>query len=305
MRALRTRTQAGLRIPASCVSSAGAMTESATPGAAVPRATSSPKFLIRQRRGSVLPDLRELWHYREVAYFLSWRDVKVRYAQTVLGAAWTLLQPVALMLLFTYAFSRVGSVKTGSVPYPLFALAGVAFWTFFARAVTGGSESLVQNAALLTKVYCPRILIPVSTIMAALLDLALNLLLLIGVAAAYGYYPTWRLVLLPAVVLLGVLLIAGVTFLFSAINVRFRDVGQALPFVVLSWLFLSPIAYPVQNRLFELNPLVGVIDAFRWCVLGTEVTLSSLLLAGGLIVGLLVVGTGYFTRAERTFADVA
>jgi lipopolysaccharide transport system permease protein len=261
--------------------------------------------VIRQRRGSLLPDLRELWHFREVAYFLSWRDVKVRYAQTVLGAAWTLLQPLALMLLFTYAFSRVGSVKTGSVPYPLFALVGVAFWTFFARAVTGGSESLVQNAALLTKVYCPRILIPVATIMAALLDLALNLLLVVGVAAAYGYYPTWRLALLPAAVLLGLLLIAGVTFLLSAINVRFRDVAQALPFVVLAWLFLSPIAYPVQNRLFELNPLVGVINALRWCVLGTPVTVSSLVLAGCITVGLLVVGSGYFVRAERTFADIA
>jgi lipopolysaccharide transport system permease protein len=281
------------------------MTESASPGAAAPRATSSPRFVIRQRRGSRLPDLRELWHYREVAYFLSWRDVKVRYAQTVLGAAWTLLQPVALMLLFTYAFSRVGSVKTGSVPYPLFALAGVAFWTFFARAVTGGSESLVQNAALLTKVYCPRILIPVATIMAALVDLTLNLVLLVAVAAVYGYYPTWRLVLLPAAVLLGVLLITGVTSLFSAINIRFRDIGQALPFVVLALLFLSPVAYPVQNRLFELNPLVGVLGAFRWCVLGTHVTVSSLVLAGGITVALLVVGTGYFSRAERTFADVA
>jgi lipopolysaccharide transport system permease protein len=281
------------------------MTDSTNPRAAASRAASSPKFVIRQRRGSVLPDFRELWHYREIVYFLSWRDVKVRYAQTMLGAAWTLLQPLALMLLFTYAFSRVGRVKTGGVPYPLFALAGVAFWTFFARAVTGGSESLVQNAALLTKVYCPRILIPLSTIMAALVDLTLSLMLLIGVAAVYDYYPTWRLVLLPAVVALGVLLIAGVTFLFSAINVRFRDVGQALPFVVLSWLFLSPVAYPVQNRLFELNPLVGVIDAFRWCVLGTPVSASSLVLAAGLTVGLLVVGTAYFTRAERTFADVA
>ena len=167
---------------ASRVSLPGAMTDSATPRASASRATSSPRFVIRQRRGFILPDLRELWHYREIVYFLSWRDVKVRYAQTMLGAAWTLLQPLALMLLFTYAFSRVGSVKTGSVPYPLFALAGVAFWTFFARAVTGGSESLVQNAALLTKVYCPRILIPISTIMAALADLTLSLVLLIGVA---------------------------------------------------------------------------------------------------------------------------
>lgn len=280
------------------------MTASATPAA--DRATPGPTFIIKQRRGYVLPDFRELWHYRELVFFLAWRDVKARYAQTVLGAAWTLLQPLALMLLFTYAFSRIGSVETGSVPYPVFALAGLTFWTFFARAVTQGSDSLVQNASLLTKVYCPRMLIPISTIVAALVDLALSLVLLIGFAAVYDYYPTWRLLLLPAVLLLGFLLAAGVALLFSAINVRFRDVGQAIPFGVLSWLFLSPVAYPVDNQaLAVLNPLVGVIDAFRWCVLGTSVSASSVVAASGITVALLAVGSAYFTRAERTFADVA
>jgi lipopolysaccharide transport system permease protein len=281
------------------------MTASATSDDAVRSAAPGPRFVIRKRQGYVLPDLRELWHYRELVYFLSWRDVKARYAQTVLGAAWTLLQPLALMLLFTYAFSRLGSIETGDVPYPVFALAGLTFWTFFARAVTQGSDSLVQNAALLTKVYCPRMLIPIATIVAALVDLALSLALLIGFAAVYDYYPTWRLLLLPAVLLLAFLFIAGVTLLFSAINVRFRDVAQALPFVVLSWLFLSPVAYPLENRIFELNPLVGIIDAFRWCVLGTSVSTSSLLLAGGMTVAVFAVGATYFARAERTFADVA
>jgi lipopolysaccharide transport system permease protein len=279
-----------------------------TPGSsrtAVERTSQSPTFVIRQRRGFAVPDLRELWHYREIVFFLSWRDVKVRYAQTLLGAAWSLLQPLALMVLFTYAFSRVGSVDTGSVPYPIFALAGLTFWTFFSRAVSQGSDSLVQNSALLTKVYCPRILIPISTIVAGLVDLALTLVLLIGVAAVYDYYPTWRLVVLPATVLLGVVLAAGVSFLFSAINIRFRDVGQALPFVVLAWLFLSPVAYPTEQRILELNPLVGIIEAFRWCILGTPVSASALALSVVMSLGLLAVGTIYFTRSERTFADVA
>jgi lipopolysaccharide transport system permease protein len=280
------------------------MSASATPEA-VQRATPGPKFVIRQRRGFALPDVGELWHYRELVYFLAWRDVKVRYAQTLLGAAWTLLQPLALMLLFTYAFTRVGSVETGSVPYPVFALAGLTFWTFFARAVTQGSDSLVQNASLVTKVYCPRMLIPISTIVAALVDLALSLVLLLCFAAAYEYYPTWRLLLLPAVLFLGFLLAAGVTLLLSAVNVRFRDVGQAIPFVVLSWLFLSPVAYPVDNPVLQLNPLVGVIDAVRWCVLGTSVSVSSIVLAVGVTASLLAAGGAYFTRSEHTFADVA
>lgn len=281
------------------------MTASATRDAALVRAVPAPRVHIRQTRGYVVPNLRELWHYRELVYFLAWRDVKVRYAQTVLGVAWTLVQPLALMLVFTYAFHRLGNVQTEDVPYPVFALAGVTFWTFFARAVTQGSDSLVENAPLLTKIYCPRILIPISTIVSALVDLALSLVLLICVAVLYGYHPTWQLFLIVPVLLLGVILAAGVTFLFSAINVRFRDIRQGLPFLVMLLLFLSPVAYPINNPLLALNPLVGIIDAFRWCILGTSVSATSLVLAVGITFSLLVVGTTYFSRAERTFADVA
>ena len=281
------------------------MTASATRDAALAGAVPAPGVHIRRRRGYVLPDFGELWQYRELVYFLSWRDLKVRYAQTVLGAAWTLIQPVALMLVFTYAFSRLGNVQTGGVPYPVFALAGITFWTFFARAVTQGSDSLVENAPLLTKIYCPRLLIPLSSVVSALVDLALSLVLLIVVASIYDFYPTWRLVLLVPVVLVGFLLAAGVTFLFSAINVRFRDIRQGLPFLVMLGLFISPVAYPLDNPLFALNPLVGIIDAFRWCFLGTSVSALSLVLAGGITTVILVVGTSHFSRAERTFADVA
>lgn len=187
----------------------------------------------------------------------------------------------------------------------MFALAGITFWTFFARAVTLGSDSLVENAALLTKIYCPRLLIPVSTIVSAFVDLLLSTLLLLAVAALYDYYPTWRLLLLMPVLLLGIALVAGVTFLFSAINVRFRDIRQGLPFLVMLLLFVSPVAYPLDNPVFALNPLTGVIDSFRWCFLATPVSGASLVLSVGITLLLLVVGTAYFTRAERTFADVA
>ena len=281
------------------------MTASASPDSAVARVPPGPKIVIRQRRGYVLPDPRELWHYRELVYFLAWRDIKVRYAQTALGVLWTLIQPVALMIVFTYAFSRLGNVRTEGVPYPLFALAGLTFWIPFARAVTQGSDSLVENAPLLTKIYCPRMLIPISTIVSALVDLALSLVLFIVLASLYDYYPTWRLALLLPVVVLGFILAAGVAFLFSAINVRFRDVRQGLPFLVMVWLFLSPVAYPIYNPIASLNPLVGIIDAFRWCLLATSVSALSLVLALAITLMLLIVGTAYFSRAERTFADVA
>ena len=281
------------------------MTASASPESAVARVAPGPKIVIRQREGYVLPDFSELWHYRELVYFLAWRDVKVRYAQTVLGVAWTLIQPVALMIVFTYAFHRLGDVQTEGIPYPVFALAGLTFWTFFSRGVTQVSDSLVENAPLLTKIYCPRMLIPISTIVSALVDLVLSLAFFIGFAALYGYFPTWRLALLVPVLALGLTLAAGVTFLFSAINVRFRDIRQGLPFLVMLWLFLSPVAYPLDNPLFALNPLVGIIDAFRWCLLDTSVSALSLVLAVGITLSILVVGTSYFSRAERTFADVA
>lgn len=281
------------------------MTAPATPDAGHASAACPSAILIRQRRGFVLPDARELWRYRELVYFLAWRDVKVRYAQTVLGVAWTLLQPLALMVVFTYAFRTLGDVETGGTPYPVFALAGLTFWMFFSRAVTQGSDSLVVNAPLLTKVYCPRILIPTAAVVSAIVDLAISLLLFVGFTAFYGYYPSWRLLLAGPVLTVGVLLAVAVTLLLSAVNVRFRDIRQGLPFLVLLWLFLSPVAYPLENTLFGLNPLVGVIDAFRYCLLGTAASPDDFLAATGLTLAVLAVALAYFARTERTFADVA
>ena len=281
------------------------MTASATRDAALARPVATYLVHIRRRRGYVFPNLREFWRYRDLVYILAWRDVKVRYAQTVLGVSWTLIQPIALTLVFTYGFHRLGNVQTEGVPYPVFAFAGVTFWTFFSRAVTQGSDSLVENAALVTKIYCPRMLLPISSIMSALVDLVLSLILVIVVVSLYGYYPTWRLSLLLPVVLFAVLFAAGVTSLLSAINVRYRDVRYGIPFLVMLWLFLSPVAYPINNPVAGLNPLVGIIDAFRWCLIGTPVSALSLGLALAVTSGTIVVGAGYFARAERTFADVA
>jgi len=264
-----------------------------------------PVTIIRPTRGMIPPRLGELWSYRELLFFLIWRDIKVRYAQTVLGVSWTLIQPIALTLVFTYGFHRLGNIETEGVPYTVFALTGVIFWTFFSRAVTQGSDSLVENAALVTKIYCPRMLIPIASIVSALVDLALSLVLVLVVTSFYGYYPTWRYVLLVPVVLVGLAFAAALTSLLAAINVRYRDVRYGIPFFVMLWLFISPVAYPIENPVAALNPLVGIIDAFRWCLVGTPVTAWSLGLALAATIGTIIVGTGYFMRAERTLADVA
>jgi homopolymeric O-antigen transport system permease protein len=282
------------------------MTAPATRDLALARSGATPTVVVRPTRGFAFPDPKELWHYRELVYFLAWRDVKVRYAQTLLGAAWTIFQPLALVLVFTFAFRNVAHINTEDIAYPVFALSGVVFWTFFSRAVAQGSDSLVANAPLLTKIYCPRVLIPVAAIVSGLVDFALGLVFFIGFAAFYGYYPTWRLALVPPLLLLGVVFATGLALLLSAINVRFRDVRYGLPFLIQIWLFLSPVAYPLENPLFALNPLVGIIDAFRWALLGTtSVDAPSVALAGGIAALVLVVGLAHFSRVERTFADYA
>ena len=262
--------------------------------------------VIEPRSGWTLPRFTELWHYRELLYFLAWRDIKVRYSQTLLGGAWSIFQPLILMLVFTFAFRRLANIETGALPYPVFALAGLVFWTFFAKALIQGADSLVANAPLLTKVYCPRVLIPIAAVISGLIDLCLGLAFFIVFAAAYGYFPSWRLVFLPAAVLLGLVLTVGSSLLLSAINVRYRDIRQALPFVVQLLLFLSPIAYPITSKLLAVNPLVGIIELFRWSLVGgVGPSLLDLVLAVTVSFGLLVAGIAYFSRLERVFADVA
>jgi lipopolysaccharide transport system permease protein len=268
--------------------------------------------VISPTSGWVAPRLRETWEHRDLAWFFALRDIKVKYAQTALGALWTVFQPIALMLVFSFAFRKLGHVTTGSIPYPLFVLSGLVFWTFFSRVVALGSDSLVANAPLLTKTSCPRLLMPFFPILSALFDFGVTLVLVLVLAAGYGDYPTWRIVLLPVFLLIGCALSLGITLTLSAVNVRYRDVRNALPFVLQALLFLSPIAYtldrlgPRWEHVLSLNPLVGVINGFRWSLLAASPpSATSIVLAIGISLALLFVGLAYFSRVERVFADVA
>ncbi|HST16928.1 MAG TPA: ABC transporter permease [Gaiellaceae bacterium] len=271
-----------------------------------------PVTTIRSTSGWLPPRLGELWHERQLLYFLAWRDVKVRYAQTVLGAVWTIFQPLALMLVFTLAFRRIGKVETEGVNYAVFCLAGLTFWMFFSRAVTQGSDSLVANAQLVTKTSCPRLLIPLASITGALVDFAVGLAFFFVFAAIYGYWPSWRIIFLVPSLVLGLTFLVGIVLLLAPLNVRYRDVRQALPFLVQIWLFLSPVAYPITSlgprwsAIVALNPLVGVIESFRWSLLGTPPP-TAVQLASAIVIGLLAFGVGLttFARAERTIADLA
>jgi len=273
---------------------------------AVAAPSTSLATVIRPSSGWSPPRPRELWQYRELLFFLAWRDLKVRYAQTVLGASWTVLQPVAMTFVFVYAFRKLAKVQTGDVPYPVFALAGFVFWTYFAKAVAQGGDSLVMNAQLLTKIYCPRLLIPVAVVLAGLVDLVLGVMFFVVFAAFYGYAPTWRLALLPVFLALALVFTIGFTLLLSALNVRYRDVRQGLPFLINLLLFLSPVVYPIGSRVLAANPLVGTIEGWRWALVGNTPP-SSFALGMSVAVSLatFALGVAYFSRVERVFADVA
>jgi lipopolysaccharide transport system permease protein len=281
--------------------------------AQVETASSAPVVVIEPSSGWVLPDLKQSWRRRELVYFFALRDIKVKYAQTKLGWLWTIVQPIGIMLVFTLAFQKLGHIATQGVPYPVFVFAGLTFWLFFSRAVANGADSLVANSNILTKTACPRLLIPIAGLLSGLFDLGVTFgLLLVFDTAVYQFYPTWRIALVPLVVLLGVTLALGLTLILSAVNVRHRDVRNAVPLALQLWLFLSPIAYPLTplgrpwTTLFALNPLVGIVKGFRWCVAATpppsgfEVAFSV-----SVTLTLLLVGMAYFGRAERLFADVA
>jgi lipopolysaccharide transport system permease protein len=271
-----------------------------------------PLTVVEPTGGAILPRVKESWRDRELLYFLAARDVKVRYAQTVLGWFWAVLQPLGLMLVFLFAFRTLGDVKTDGVPYALFAFAGLAFWTFFSRGVTAAADSLVLNAPLLTKTAAARLLMPLAAIAAAMVDLLITMALLVVFIAAYGHPLSWRLAVLPAVVALSFVLASGLGVLLSAINVRYRDIRNALPFAIQLLLFVSPIGYSLSSlsdkalTILSINPLVGIIEAWRWCWLGTPAPSTWALCWGiGIPVVLIVVGLWYFSRVSRDFADVA
>jgi lipopolysaccharide transport system permease protein len=273
--------------------------------------TGTPVITIAPSRGWVPLRVREIWEFRELLYFLVWRDVKVRYKQTLLGAAWAIIQPFFTMLVFSLFFGRLAKIPSDGLPYPIFAYAALVPWTFFANGLNQASNSLVGNANLVKKVYFPRLVIPVAAVLSGLVDLLLALAVLIAMMGYYGIVPSGNIVYLPLFLLLALMAALAVSLWLSALNVEFRDVRYTLPFLTQLWLFATPIAYPSSllsepwRTVYGLNPMVGVVDGFRWALLDGAAQPGSIVIASSLAtVVLLIGGAFYFRRMERTFADI-
>jgi lipopolysaccharide transport system permease protein len=256
---------------------------------------------------------RDLWAYRELFAILAWRDVAVRYKQTVIGVAWAVVRPFLTMVVFTVVFGRLAKLPSeGGAPYPVMVFAGMQPWFLFSTILSEASNSLVGNANLVGKVYFPRLIIPASSSFVALVDFAINLAILFGLMVWYGFWPTWRIALLPAFVALAILASLGPAFLITALNVKYRDFRFIIPFIVQFGLYVSPVGFssaivPEEWRFwYSLNPVVGVIDGFRWCVLGgdSRLYLPGFLLSLGIVALFLWLGIAYFRRTERSFADL-
>jgi lipopolysaccharide transport system permease protein len=268
-------------------------------------------FVIEPSHGWASLGLGELWKYRELVYFFVWRDIKVRYKQTILGAAWAVIQPFLTMLIFSLFFGRLAKIPSDSVPYPIFVFTALVPWQFFANGVTQSSTSLVTGANLVTKVYFPRLALPLSKVLSGAVDLVLAFLTLIGMMVYYHIRPNSHVIWLPAFFLLALATALGVSTWFSAMHVQFRDVQYAIPFLIQAWLFATPIAYPSSllsgrwRTVFGLNPMVGVVEGFRWALLGTSTAPERMVFVSSFVaVAVLVSGTLYFRRVEKTFADV-
>jgi len=276
----------------------------------LPIAEQIPTILIRPSRGWVALNLRDLWLYRELLYFLTWRDIKVRYKQTVLGAAWAVLQPFFTMVVFSVFFGRLAQVPSDGIPYPIFAYCALVPWSYFAGALDRAGNSLVGSANLITKVYFPRLAIPISAVLAGLLDFAIAFVVLLGMMLYYGIVPTAAVLTLPLFLLLAVATALAVGLWLSALNVQYRDVRYTIPFLTQFWLFATPIAYssslvPERWRaLYGLNPMAGVVEGFRWALLGKEPPGPLIAVSAIVVILLLVGGLYYFRRMERSFADV-
>jgi len=255
-------------------------------------------------------NFRHLWDYRELSYFLIWRDVKVRYKQTLLGIAWAIIQPLLTMLIFTLFFGKLASVPSDNIPYPIFAYAGLLPWTFVSNAVTCSGNSLVGSSNLISKVYFPRMIIPMSAVGAALVDFGIGFVLLAALMACYGVVPTWSFLMLPPLVVLTAVIALGVGMLLSALNVKYRDVRHALPFVVQLWMFVTPIIYPASivpqrwRLLLALNPLTSVIEGYRASMFGRSFNWTGLGISSGAALALFVCSAYTFRRMEKTFADI-
>jgi lipopolysaccharide transport system permease protein len=268
-------------------------------------------IVIEPTRGWSRLRLAELWRYRELIYFLTWRDIKVRYKQTVLGASWALIQPIATMVIFTLIFSRLAHIPSGGVPYPIFAFAALLPWTYFAYVLQQSGNSMLANASMISKVYFPRLALPLATAAAGLIDLGISLAALVVLMVLYRVHPDLRLIALPVFLALAVCTSLGAGLWLSALSVKYRDVKYVIPFLTQIWLFASPVAYgtdAVKGKLalvYAANPMVAVIDGFRWAIIGVG-SGPTMKWAPSIVVTavLLLSGLFYFRRMEQTFADV-
>jgi lipopolysaccharide transport system permease protein len=266
---------------------------------------------IRPTSGGVHVALQELWRFRELLFFLAWRDVKVRYKQTLLGAAWAILQPVFAMVVFSIFLGRLARVPSDGVPYPIFSFAALVPWTFFAHGMSQSANSLVGSQNLIRKVYFPRLAIPTATVLSGLVDFALAFVVLLAMMAAYGIAPSPNVLWILPLLVLAFVTALGVGLWLSALNVRYRDVRHSLPFLGQAWLFATPVVYPSSlldepwRTAYALNPMAGVVEGFRWALLGTESAPTLMIVASSVAaVALLAGGAVYFSRLEGTFADL-
>jgi len=292
--------------------------ESASPNQAVlsppdPETDRSERwFRIQPTMGWIGLKLGELWEYKELLYFLVWRDVRVRYKQTALGAAWAVMQPLFTMLIFSVFFGRLAKVPSDGVPYPIFSLAALVPWTFFVHGLTQGSDSLVGSANLIRKVYFPRLMIPLATVIAGLVDFSVAFVMLLVMMFFYGIHPSfYHAIFVVPMLLLALITSLGVGFWLSSLNVRFRDVKYTLPFLTQFWFYATPIAYPGSllkepwRTIYGLNPMAGVVEGFRWALLGTKTAPGPMVLVSSIVsIAVLIGGAFYFRRMEKTFADM-
>lgn len=273
--------------------------------------SSIPVILVRPSKGWASLNLGELWRYRELVYFFIWRDIKVRYKQTLLGAAWAIIQPFFVMVIFNIFFGKLAKIPSDGIPYPIFSYVALLPWQLFENGVRKAGNSLVSGRNLLTKVYFPRLAIPIATVIAGLVDFALALTILLGMMWFYDYSPTKWILFTPLLLILALVTALGTGLWLSALNVTYRDIGYIIPFILRVWFFLTPITYSASivpeeyQTIYALNPMTGVIQGFRWAMLGAGEPPSALILASTVAaVFLMISGLFYFRRMERTFADV-
>jgi lipopolysaccharide transport system permease protein len=273
--------------------------------------SAEPTVVIQPRKSLFALDLKAVWEYRELLYFLVWRDLKIRYRQTLIGVGWVVLQPLITMVVFTIIFRRVAQIPSDGIPYPIIVFSALLPWNLFAHSLTRGTGSVVMNAQLVSKIYFPRLILPISGVLSPLVDFAIGFAILGGMMIWYGTVPHWGIVALPFLLLLATCTSLAVGLWLSALNVRYRDVGHAVPFLTQVWMFASPVAYPISvvpeqwRLIYSFNPMVGVIEGFRWALLGKESPdFVAMAVSAVMVFVVLLPGLVYFRYTERTFADV-